>query len=79
MVIGVPLILAGEVFRWLAGNSTKRLDIIAQYWQLLAQPENPKSGDYGFSSEEMERFGAGEGRAVYKSLEDAADRKIDIR
>ncbi|WOL13507.1 hypothetical protein Cni_G22277 [Canna indica] len=76
----VPGVLStGEVLRWLAGNATKRLDIIAQYWQLLAQPENPKSGDYGFSAEEMERFGAGEGRAVYKSLEDAADRKVDLR
>ncbi|XP_042453241.1 phospholipase D Z-like [Zingiber officinale] len=76
----VPGVLStGDVLRWLAGNATKNLDVIAQYWQFLAQPDNPKSGDYGFSAEDMEMFGAGEGRAVYKSLEDAADRKVDLR
>ncbi|URD72192.1 hypothetical protein MUK42_33757 [Musa troglodytarum] len=68
-------IVTGEAFQWLAGNATKRLDIIAQYWQLLAQSENPESGDYGFSAEEMEVFGEDEGRAVYRYLADAADRK----
>ncbi|URD72193.1 hypothetical protein MUK42_33757 [Musa troglodytarum] len=72
----VPGVLfTGEAFQWLAGNATKRLDIIAQYWQLLAQSENPESGDYGFSAEEMEVFGEDEGRAVYRYLADAADRK----
>ncbi|RWW52123.1 hypothetical protein BHE74_00041481 [Ensete ventricosum] len=65
--------------RWLAGNATERLDIIAQYWQLLAQPSNPKSGDYGYSAVEMKKFGADEGRAVYTSLEDAADRNVSLR
>lgn len=71
--------VAGEVMRWLAGNATERLDIIAQYWQLLAQPGNPISGDYGYSAVDMKKFGADEGRAVYTSLEDAADRNVSLR
>lgn len=63
----------------MAGNSTERLDIIAQYWQLVAEPQNPKSGDFGYSEAEMDRFGAIEGREVYKALEDAADRKVNMR
>jgi hypothetical protein len=55
------------------------LDILAQYWQFLAQPKNPKSGEYGFSKSDMKRFGADEGLRVYKALENAADRKIKIR
>ncbi|KAI3514794.1 hypothetical protein L1887_13496 [Cichorium endivia] len=27
-----------DVFRWLAGNSSHNLDIMAQYWQLIARP-----------------------------------------
>ncbi|KAK1317254.1 hypothetical protein QJS10_CPA05g02205 [Acorus calamus] len=76
----VPGVLSsGDVLKWLAGNSTKSLDIIAQYWQLLAQPGNPESGDFGYSDSDMERFGAAEGAEVYRSLEDAADRKVDVR
>ncbi|CAA6670254.1 unnamed protein product [Spirodela intermedia] len=69
----------GDVLLWLAGNSSKSLDIIAQYWQLVAQPLNPRSGDYGYSEADMERFGADTGREVYKSLENAADRMVNIR
>jgi phospholipase D3/4 len=67
------------VLQWLSGNATKSLDILAQYWQFLPQPNNPKSGDYGFSESDMRRFGADQGRRVYKALENAADRKIKIR
>ena len=70
---------AGDVLQWLAGNSSKSLDIIAQYWQLLAQPKDPRSGDFGYSEADLERFGANKGREVYKSLENAADRMVDIR
>ncbi|XP_062178691.1 uncharacterized protein LOC133883392 isoform X1 [Phragmites australis] len=76
----VPGVLStGDVLQWLSGNATKNLDILAQYWQFLAQPKNPKSGDYGFSESDMKRFGADEGLRVYKALENAADRKIKIR
>ncbi|KAL6873404.1 hypothetical protein ACP4OV_013486 [Aristida adscensionis] len=76
----VPGVLStGDVLQWLSGNATKSLDILAQYWQLLAQPNNPKSGDYGFSKDDMTRFGANEGLRVYKALENAAVRKIKIR
>ncbi|KAJ4958261.1 hypothetical protein NE237_025372 [Protea cynaroides] len=68
-----------DVLRWLAGNSTQKLDIIAQYWQLIAQPENSQSGDYGYSEADMERFGANEGFQVYKSVENAADRNVHVR
>ncbi|XP_042509614.1 phospholipase D Z-like [Macadamia integrifolia] len=68
-----------DVLRWLAGNSTQKLDIIAQYWQLIAHPEDTRSGDYGFSKEDMERFGANEGFQVYKSIENAADRNVQVR
>ncbi|XAR71449.1 Phospholipase D [Bertholletia excelsa] len=68
-----------DVFRWLAGNSTQSLDILAQYWQLVAHPDDPCSGDYGYSKAHMERFGANEGSSVYKAIEDAADRKVAIR
>lgn len=76
----VPGVLAtADVFRWLAGNSTKRLDIMAQYWQLVAEPDDPRSGDFGYSKEEMQRFGAQEGLDVYKAIENAADRNVRVR
>ncbi|XP_050216604.1 uncharacterized protein LOC126667634 [Mercurialis annua] len=76
----VPGVLStGDVLRWLAGNSSKELDIIAQYWQLIAQPEDEHSGDYGYSNEHMKKFGAFEGSAVYNSIIDAANRNISIR
>lgn len=67
------------MFRWLAGNSSQSLDIIAQYWQLVAHPNDPRSGDYGYSEDEMQKFGANEGFEVYRALENAADRNINIR
>ncbi|KNA11054.1 hypothetical protein SOVF_138550 [Spinacia oleracea] len=76
----IPGVLStADVFRWLAGNSTKKLDIMAQYWQLVAGPENPLSGDYGYSEEEMESFGAQEGFGVYKAIVKAADRNVNLR
>ncbi|KZV37781.1 phospholipase D Z [Dorcoceras hygrometricum] len=76
----VPGVLSSaDVFQWLAGNSSHSLDIIAQYWQLVAHPQDPRSGDYGYSKDEMQRFGANEGFEVYKALESAADRDINIR
>ncbi|CAI9297646.1 unnamed protein product [Lactuca saligna] len=68
-----------DVFRWLAGNSSDKLDIMAQYWQLIAQPDDPRSGDYGYSAESMKNFGSGDGSSVYKSIEDAADRDVNVR
>lgn len=67
------------MFRWLAQNSSHKLDIIAQYWQLNAQPKDPRSGDYGYSKADMRRFGAAQGSQVYKAIEDAADRNVSIR
>ncbi|KAF8017566.1 hypothetical protein BT93_H2674 [Corymbia citriodora subsp. variegata] len=76
----VPGVLStADVLRWLAGNSTKKLDIIAQYWQLNASPDDPSSGDYGYFQSDMLRFGADLGRGVYKAIEDAADRNVTIR
>ncbi|XP_027085486.1 uncharacterized protein [Coffea arabica] len=76
----VPGVLSSaDVLRWLAGNSSETLDIIAQYWQLVAQPNDPRSGDYGYSKEEMQKFGANEGFEVYRELENAANRNIKIR
>ncbi|CAN1177342.1 Probable phospholipase D F09G2.8 [Linum perenne] len=69
----------GDVLRWMAGNSTETLDVIAQYWQLVASPKDPRSGDYGYSEADMARFGVGQGAAVYKALEDASDRNVSIR
>lgn len=68
-----------DVFQWLAGNSSLSLDIIAQYWQLNAHPDDPLSGDYGYSKADMHKFGAHEGFDVYRALENAADRNISIR
>ncbi|KAE8701583.1 BTB/POZ domain-containing protein NPY1-like [Hibiscus syriacus] len=76
----VPGVLStGDVFKWLAYNSTENLDIIAQYWQLKANPEDSRSGDYGYSNADMRRFGADQGFDVYTALENAADRDVDIR
>ena len=55
------------------------MDIIAQYWQLIAQPGDSRSGDYGYSEDDMKRFGAQEGFRVYKDIEKAADRNVSIR
>ncbi|OAY53595.1 phospholipase D Z [Manihot esculenta] len=76
----IPGVLStGDVLRWLAGNSTKHLDVIAQYWQLVAHPDDSRSGDYGYSIDDMKKFGAFEGSAVYRAIEDAADRNVSIR
>lgn len=78
----VPGVLrTSDVLEWLAGNATTKggLDMTAQYWELEAEPGNPLSGDYGFSEQEMERFGAPAGKAVYASLLAAADRGVPIR
>ncbi|ERN18703.1 hypothetical protein AMTRI_Chr12g239570 [Amborella trichopoda] len=76
----VPGVLSTEeVLRWLAGNSTSKLQIIAQYWQLLAQPNDPRSGDYGFSLSDLRRFGASSGLSVYKAIEAAADRNVNVK
>lgn len=76
----VPGVLStADVLRWLAGNSSQSLDIIAQYWQLIAHPHDKRSGDYGYSEDDMEKFGAHEGYQVYKAIENAADRNINIR
>ncbi|KAI5069170.1 hypothetical protein GOP47_0015471 [Adiantum capillus-veneris] len=77
MVSGV--LSTGDVFQWLAGNATWKLDLLVQYWQLVAQPHHPASGDYGYSSNEMRRFGAHVGKAVYDSLDAAAERGVDMR
>lgn len=63
----------------MAGNSSKSLDIIAQYWQLTAHPDDPRSGDYGYSKDDMSRFGADDGDQVYQALDNAADRNISMR
>ncbi|KAI9118630.1 hypothetical protein K1719_010962 [Acacia pycnantha] len=76
----VPGVLStGDVLRWLAANSTRRLDIIAQYWQLVASPHDSRSGDYGYSESDMRKFGAPEGAAVYNAIDAAADRNVKIR
>lgn len=78
----VPGVLrTGDVLKWLAGNATEKgsLDITAQYWEFLEESSNPKSGDYGFSKQQMEQFGAAAGKAVHDSLLLAADRGIPIR
>ncbi|GMH10258.1 hypothetical protein Nepgr_012099 [Nepenthes gracilis] len=76
----VPGVLStADVFLWLAGNSSEKLDIMAQYWQLVAQPNDPQSGDYGYSKEDMQRFGATKGLEVYQAIENAADRKVKVR
>jgi phospholipase D3/4 len=51
------------------------MDILAQCRHFLSQPNNMKSGDYGF----LKRFGPHEGCLDYKALEKAADRKIKIK
>lgn len=71
--------LLADVLRWLAGNSSRTLDIMAQYWQLIAHPDDLQSGDYGYSKADMQRFGASEGFGVYKAIENAADHNVSIR
>lgn len=73
------MIISADVLQWLAGNSSKSLDIIAQYWQLVPSLSDPRSGDYGYSDEKLQQFGANEGLKVYKALESAANRKLPIR
>jgi hypothetical protein len=76
---GSAICFKGDVFQWIAGNATKSLDLLVQYWELLAQPNNSQSGDYGYSAEDMERFGTSVGQAVYRSLDAAAGRGIKMR
>ncbi|KVH88803.1 Phospholipase D/Transphosphatidylase [Cynara cardunculus var. scolymus] len=63
-----------RVFRWLDGNSSHILELMAQYLQLIAHPNDPRSGDYGYSKENMQSFGSTESSSVYKSIEDVVDR-----
>ena len=49
------------------------------YWQLVASPNDPRSGDYGYSKDDMQKFGANEGAAVYKAIDAAADRNVNVR
>ncbi|KAL5710596.1 phospholipase D [Ranunculus cassubicifolius] len=44
-----------------------------------AQPDNPNSGDYGYSQEQLDQLGANLGLQVYQSVENAADRNVAIR
>ncbi|KAL1212609.1 hypothetical protein V5N11_021170 [Cardamine amara subsp. amara] len=69
----------GDVFQWLANKSTTSLDIIAQYWQLLATPKDPHSGDFGYSDSDLQRFGAHLGSLVYNSIDNVANRNVNIR
>ncbi|CAK9317537.1 unnamed protein product [Citrullus colocynthis] len=73
------LLSTRDVFVWLAGNSTQRLDIIAQYWELLAGPDDSRSGDFGYSNEDLKKFGADKGYDVYSAIEKAADRNVNVR
>ncbi|KAF5748121.1 hypothetical protein HS088_TW04G00071 [Tripterygium wilfordii] len=75
----IPGVLStGDVLRWLAQNSTTKLDVMAQYWQLVASPEDPRSGDYGYSGADMHKLGADEGVKVYEALNNAANRNVSI-
>ncbi|KAI9095741.1 hypothetical protein K1719_026301 [Acacia pycnantha] len=66
--------------RWLVVNSTRRLDIIARYWQLVAFPHDSHSGDYGYSENDMRKFGVPEGATIYKAIDAAAaDHNVKIR
>ncbi|KAJ6957015.1 hypothetical protein NC653_039056 [Populus alba x Populus x berolinensis] len=51
----------------------------AEEKHLVASPADPRSGDYGYSKEEMKRFGVDQGSAVYNAIEDAALRNVSIR
>ncbi|KAK6927646.1 Phospholipase D-like domain [Dillenia turbinata] len=76
----VPGVLStGDVLKWMAGNASVSLDVMAQYWQLVSHPEDSRSGDYGYSQQQMHKFGADQGFDVYKALESAADRNVGIR
>ncbi|KAH8952944.1 hypothetical protein BDL97_09G111500, partial [Sphagnum fallax] len=53
----VPGVLrTGDVLQWLPGNSSKSLDIMSYYWELLALPKNPASGDYGYSQQQLDQI-----------------------
>lgn len=72
-------VVSADVFRWLAGNSSETLAVMTQYWQLVANPDDPRSGDYGYSKEDLKRFGATQGFDVYKAIENAANRSVKVR
>ena len=55
------------------------MDIIAQYWELLAGPNDSRSGDYGYSDEDLKKFGSNKGYDVYSAIEKAADRNVNVR
>lgn len=73
------VLLTADVFQWLAGNSTRKLEIVGEYWQLIAHPKDPRSGDYGYSKRDMQKFGAQEGSKVYEAIDNAAERNVSIR
>lgn len=52
---------------------------MTQMWQLIARPNDSRSGDYGYSEYDMQNFGSSLGLSLYKSIQDAADRGVNIR
>lgn len=72
-------VFTADVFQWLAGNSTHSLNITAQYWELLATPNDSRSGDYGYTEAQMQQFGAYEGSDVYNAIAAAGNRNVTVR
>jgi phospholipase D3/4 len=61
----------------LTSRAKSTIDLTAMYWALLVDPGS--DDEKGFTSEQLDAMGAGEGRALYEALRAAAQRGVHIR
>jgi len=66
-----------DVLVSLTRRAQSTIDLTAMYWALLSDPESVD--EKGFTDEQLRRMGAGDGRALYQALGDAAARGVSIR
>jgi len=66
-----------DVLVQLTSKSKSSINLTAMYWALLADADS--DDEKGFTPEQLDRMGAGAGRALYEALRTAAQRGVHIR
>lgn len=66
-----------DVLVALTSRATSSIDLTAMYWALLA--DSGSEDEAGFTAEQLDKMGAGTGRALYEALRAAARRGVLIR
>ena len=66
-----------DVLVRLTRGTQSTIDLTAMYWALL--PDIEGDDEKGFTGAQLDKMGAGAGRALYEALADAASRGVSIR